>query len=246
MFPYRDEIHTFRFPAVTLALIGANVAVWLMIEGLGSEPALSRSICLLGLIPGEFLQRIPAGSQLPVGPGLACVVEGSRNWLTPLSSMFMHGGWLHLIGNMWFLWIFGDNVEDAMGPGRYLLFYLLCGLAAASAQMLAAPSSPIPMVGASGAISGVMGAYVLLYPKVRVRLLVFLAFYVTTIAVPAYLMVGYWFLLQLLGAVPRSETAEGGVAFWAHIGGFVAGVVLVKLFEDPRLVARQRQAISLS
>jgi membrane associated rhomboid family serine protease len=244
MFPYRDDNPTFRFPAVTVALIGVNAALWILFQGSGGEPALTRSVCELGLIPGEFLGRLPSGVEIPMGRGLACVAGGGRNWITPLTSMFLHGGWLHLLGNMWFLWLFGDNVEDSMGPLRFLVFYLLCGLAAAATQMLAGPASPVPMVGASGAISGVMGAYVILYPKVRVHMLVFLGFYVTRIAVPAYLMLGYWFLLQLLGTLP-AEAGQGGVAFWAHIGGFFAGVILVRFFENPGLVARHRQAISL-
>ncbi len=125
--------------------------------------------------------------------------------------MFLHGGWFHLIGNMWFLWLFGNNVEDSMGRGRYATFYLLCGLAAAAAQTLLRPDSPVPMVGASGAISGVMGAYVILYPRVQVHMLVVLVVFVTRIVVPAYLMLGYWFLLQLLGGT-TSLRADGGVA----------------------------------
>jgi membrane associated rhomboid family serine protease len=139
---------------------------------------------------------------------------------------------------MWFLWIFGNNIEDSMGHGRYLAFYLLCGLAAAATQTFMSPSSIVPMVGASGAISGVMGAYVVLYPRVRVHMLVILVIFVTRIVVPAYLMLGYWFLLQLLGG--SASQGEGGVAFWAHVGGFVAGAVLIKAFQDNDLVAQHR------
>jgi membrane associated rhomboid family serine protease len=159
-------------------------------------------------------------------------------WYTPLTSMFMHGGWFHLLGNMWFLWIFGNNVEDSMGHGRFIAFYLLCGLAAAAAQTLADPASIIPMVGASGAIGGVMGAYVLLYPRVHVHMLVVLGFYATTIAVPAVFMLGYWFLVQLVSGWTSIGVEGGGVAFWAHVGGFVAGAVLVLLFRNPRLLER--------
>jgi membrane associated rhomboid family serine protease len=159
-------------------------------------------------------------------------------WYTPVTSMFLHGGWFHLIGNMWFLWVFGNNVEDSMGRVRYLMFYILSGLAAAAAQTLANPSSPIPMVGASGAISGVMGAYIVLYPRVRVHMLVFLAIFITRIVVPAYLMLGYWFLIQLVGGGLSGE--EGGVAFWAHAGGFIAGAILIQFFRDPALVAKHR------
>jgi membrane associated rhomboid family serine protease len=167
-------------------------------------------------------------------------VIGQPHWYTPLSSMFLHGGWLHLIGNMWFLWLFGNNVEDSMGHGRYLAFYLLCGLAAAAAQTLVNPASAIPMVGASGAISGVMGAYIVLYPRVRIHMLIFLGFFITRAVVPAYLMLGYWLLLQLLGGLPSLGDEAGGIAFWAHAGGFLAGAVLVLVFRDNDLVARHR------
>jgi membrane associated rhomboid family serine protease len=240
MFPYRDDNPTLATPVVTVVLIGLNVAAWLLLQGMGAEPYLSRSVCELGLIPGEFLGRIQPGFTIPMGPGATCVMDASREWYTPLSSMFLHGGWFHLIGNMWFLWLFGNNVEDSMGHGRYFGFYILSGLAAAAAQTFVNPSSPSPMVGASGAISGVMGAYVVLYPRVRVHMLVVLGFFITRIAVPAYLMLGYWFLLQLLGGLPSLGNEEGGVAFWAHVGGFVAGVLLIFGFKDNDLVARHR------
>jgi membrane associated rhomboid family serine protease len=139
---------------------------------------------------------------------------------------------------MWFLWIFGGNVEDAMGSTRFVIFYLLCGLAAAAFQVAADPSSTIPMVGASGAIGGVMGAYILLYPRVHVHMLIILVIYVTTIAVPAYLMLGYWFLVQVLSGVANYGSGGGGVAFWAHVGGFVAGGALIFLFRDKALLDR--------
>jgi membrane associated rhomboid family serine protease len=165
-------------------------------------------------------------------------VDAKANQITWITHMFLHSGWLHLIGNMWFLWIFGDNVEDSMGHARFVLFYLLCGLAAAGLQVAASPASPIPMVGASGAIGGVMGAYVMLYPRVRVHLLLWLGFYVTTVDVPAAFMLFYWFALQLLGGAVGMAAEGGGVAFWAHVGGFVAGMLLVLVFRDPELVAR--------
>ena len=241
MFPYRDDNPTLGTPAVTYLLIGLNVAAWVLVQGMGAEPYLSQSVCELGLIPGEFLGRLPPGYSIPVSETLACMMDERREWYTPLTSMFLHGGWLHLIGNMWFLWLFGNNVNDSMGHGRFLVFYLLCGLAAAAAQTLVNPSSPIPMVGASGAISGVMGAYIVLYPRVRVHMLIFLGFFITRIAVPAFLMLGYWFLLQILGGLPGLGQEEGGgVAFWAHAGGFIAGAVLVSVFKDPDLVAKHR------
>jgi len=154
-----------------------------------------------------------------------------------LTANFLHGGWLHIIGNMWFLWLFGNNVEDSMGRGRFIVFYLLCGLAAAAAQVMSQPESAVPMVGASGAISGVMGAYIVLYPRVRVYTLVPLFIIFTTIALPAWVILGYWMLLQVAGGLSGQE---GGVAFWAHIGGFIAGVVLVKWFARPEYIREHR------
>jgi membrane associated rhomboid family serine protease len=238
MFPYRDDNPTLGTPAFTYLLIGLNVAAWVLVQGMGAEPYLSQSVCKLGLIPGEFLGRLPPGYSIPMSETLACVMDERREWYAPLTSMFLHGGWLHLIGNMWFLWLFGNNVEDSQGHFRYFVFYILCGLAAAATQTFVSPNSAIPMVGASGAISGVMGAYVVLYPRVRIHMLVFLFIFITRIVVPAYLMLGYWFLLQLLGG--SGQQGEGGVAFWAHVGGFVAGAVLVSVFKDPELVAKHR------
>jgi membrane associated rhomboid family serine protease len=238
MFPYRDDNPTLATPVVTLILIAANVVFWVVVQGMGAEPTLSRSVCELGLIPGEVLGRLPEGFTVPMGRSTVCVITGEPSWFTPLTSMFMHGGWFHLIGNMWFLWVFGNNVEDSMGHLRYFAFYTLCGVAAAAAQTLVNPSSAIPMVGASGAISGVMGAYIVLYPKVRVHMLVFLGIFITRIVVPAYLMLGYWFLLQIIGG--GLAQGEGGVAFWAHAGGFVAGALLIYIFRDPELVAKHR------
>ena len=240
MFPYRDDNPTLSTPIITIFLIGANVAVWVLIQGMGSDPRLAQSICELGLIPAEFLGRVLPGTSVPLSPTATCVLGVERHWYTPLTSMFLHGGWFHLIGNMWFLWLFGNNVEDSMGRGRYLGFYLLCGVAAAAAQTFVSPASIVPMVGASGAISGVMGAYVLLYPRVRVHMLVILVIFITRIQVPAYVMLGYWFLLQILGGLPSLGDETGGVAFWAHAGGFVTGALLIQLFKDPELVARHR------
>jgi membrane associated rhomboid family serine protease len=237
MFPIRDDNPHFLTPFVTYGLIIANVLAWALLQGFGSEPTLSSSVCRLGLIPGELLQTAPPGTRFPVGPQSVCVLGDTGAWHTVLTSMFMHGGWFHLIGNMWFLWIFGNNVEDSMGHVRFIVFYLLCGFAAAALQTLTDPDSIIPMVGASGAIGGVMGAYVLLYPRVNVHMLLVLGFYVTTIAVPAIFMLGYWFLVQLLsGWLAPSD--GGGVAFWAHVGGFVAGALLVLVLRDPRLLER--------
>jgi membrane associated rhomboid family serine protease len=234
MFPIRDENPQLTVPLVTFAIIGLNVVAWLLLQGLGSEPALTRSVCLLGLIPDDLLGTVDR-SQIP--PDFPCSIDGESNWLTALTSMFMHGSWMHIIGNMWFLWIFGGNVEDSMGHVRFAIFYLLCGLAAAAAQVFANTASPIPMVGASGAIGGVMGAYIVLYPRVHVHLLVILGFYVTTFAVPAVAMLGYWIFLQLVSGVV-SIGAGAGVAFWAHVGGFAAGAVLILLFKNESMLER--------
>jgi membrane associated rhomboid family serine protease len=238
MFPIRDDNPHFLTPAVTVGIIAANAAVWVLVQGLGTEPLLPSSVCELGLVPGDLLGRLPVGVQVPLGPRYACVVQAGSSWHTLFTSMFLHGGWMHLIGNMWFLWIFGNNVEDSMGHVRFVIFYLLCGLAAAAFQVVSQPSSGVPMVGASGAIGGVMGAYIVLYPRVRVHMLVFLGFYVTRIVVPAVFMLGYWFLLQLLGGAVAQGRAGGGVAFWAHVGGFLAGALLVVPFRNRALVAR--------
>jgi rhomboid family protein len=234
MFPLRDENQAEAWPVVTIALIAANALCWILLQGLGSDPMLARSVCSLGLIPGELLRNVPPGTQVPLGEGASCVL-GQPNWLAPLSSMFMHGSWFHIIGNMWFLWVFGDNVEDLMGRGRYLVFYLLCGFAAAAAQVMASPASPVPMVGASGAIGGVMGAYAVLFPQARIQVLLILGFYVRVVAMPAIFMLGYWFVIQLLSG--SLGGGEGGVAFWAHVGGFGAGVALAYV------LARRRPAL---
>jgi membrane associated rhomboid family serine protease len=238
MFPIRDENPTYLTPYTTYILIAANILVWIFVQGIGSEPALSRSLCQLALIPGELLQTVASGTQIAVGSNTVCVLTEKSNWITPVTSMFMHGGWMHIIGNMWFLWIFGNNVEDSMGSFRFAAFYVLCGLAAAGAQISYDPESAVPMVGASGAIGGVMGAYVLLFPRVRVHMLIFLGFFVTTIAVPAIFMLGYWFAVQLISGVASAGAPGGGVAFWAHVGGFVAGAVLIYLFRDNDMLAR--------
>jgi len=168
MFPYHDENETQRTPYVTYAIIALNVLVWLVVEGAGSPLALARAVCDLGLIPGELTGLVPPGTAFPLGEGLACLTDPGRQVSHIFTSMFLHGSWLHLLGNMWFLKIFGDNVEDSMGRVRFVIFYLACGVAAALLQVIANADSPIPMVGASGAISGVMGGYLVLYPRVRV------------------------------------------------------------------------------
>jgi membrane associated rhomboid family serine protease len=237
MIPYHDENATLRPAIVTGVLVALCTLAWLFVQGAGMGTALPASVCNLGLIPGELTQTLRAGAAFPMGEGLACVVDPGPQYLNVLTSMFLHGSWMHLIGNMWFLWLFGNNVEDSMTRPRFVAFYLLCGLGAALAQVLADPRSPVPMVGASGAISGVMGAYLVLYPRVRVYTFVPLGFFFTNIALPAWVMLIYWMALQLLGGLSEIGAGQGGgVAFWAHAGGFVAGAVLIKLFATPRRV----------
>jgi membrane associated rhomboid family serine protease len=228
MFPLRDENPTELIPFITVAIILANVAVWLTVENAGLGRPFLDALCNYGSIPGELTGALSPGQALPLG-SYDCVAGGAT-WSTVLTSMFLHGSWGHLIGNMWFLWVFGNNVEDSMGHSRFLVFYLLTGVVAAAAHVMTAPASGIPTVGASGAISGVMGAYMVLYPRVRVLTLVF--FYL--VYLPAWLMLGYWFLIQFLSGTVADGGA--GVAFWAHVGGFFAGVLLVKAFERKRLV----------
>ena len=238
MFPYHDENETQRTPYVTLALIAANVFAWLGVQGAGSELRLAESVCNLGLIPGELTQTLPPGTSFPMGDRVACLTDPGAQYSNVLTSMFLHGSWMHLLGNMWFLWLFGNNIEDSMTRPRFVAFYLLSGLGAALAQVVADPMSEIPMVGASGAISGVMGAYLVLFPRVRVWTMVPLGFFLHQMALPAWVMLIYWMVLQFAGGITSIAAEQGGgVAFWAHIGGFVAGVVLIKVFERRDRVA---------
>jgi membrane associated rhomboid family serine protease len=219
MIPLRDDNPSTSKPVVTIAFIATCVLVFLWQFSLGDVGG-QRAVYALGVIPAVLF----GGQHLP--PELQLVPPS----LTVLTSMFMHGGWMHLIGNMLYLWIFGDNVEDSMGHGRYLVFYLLCGVAAALAQALPDPNSEIPMVGASGAISGVLGAYLLLHPHARVLVVIPFGFILQTMRLPAGLVLALWFGLQLLSNV-MAPGQGGGVAFRAHIGGFIAGMVLVSVFK---------------
>ena len=229
MVPIGDE-HDGRVltPVVNFVLIGINVLVFLyqlILPDTRFDPALQEFIFRWGAVPAE--------------------ISRGRDLFALVTSMFLHGGWLHIAGNMLFLWVFGDNVEDTMGHVRYLLFYLLCGIGAGLAQVLIDANSEIPLVGASGAISGVLGAYIVLFPHGRIRTLIFLGFFVTTVLVPAWVQIGLWVVLQFFNGIASlgARTEEtGGVAFWAHIGGFVAGAVLVWLFKDQDAVDRQRAA----
>jgi len=246
MIPLYTENPRLRAPLVTFGLVVIIGAVWLFAQAGGfSSFTLAASVCNWGLVPGELTHRAVVGTAVPLGPGLACIVDREpNNLLTPLTSMFLHGGWGHVLGNLLFLWVFGSSIEDSMGRLRFAGFYLLCGLAAAAAQVLIDPASPVPMVGASGAISGVMGAFLVLYPRVRVHLLIFLFFFIDVVAVPAWLLLVYWFAMQLLTGLPQLSAIRpdisDGVAVWAHIGGFAAGALLIRFFARPDLVRERR------
>jgi membrane associated rhomboid family serine protease len=231
---------------MTYAILVAMFATWIFVQGAGfDQQALAASVCNLGMVPGELTHMAPLGAAVTIDRelGLACVVDNDRiNLLTPFISMFLHGGWTHLLGNALFFWVFGNNIEDSLGHFRFLFFYLICGLAAAAAHILAQPASPLPTVGASGAISGILGAYLVLYPKVRVRMLFFFLIFFKVIPIPAWLVLIWWFFWQLVAALPDLASGadlRGGVAVWAHVGGFVAGVLLVKLFENRHLVVKR-------
>ncbi len=217
MIPLRDSIPTRTFPGVTIALIAVNVAVFVFQLSLGR--AAGALVASFGAVPAQLTGSAPHAAPV-IAPGLTLV-----------TSMFLHGGLMHLLGNMVFLWIFGNNVEDAMGHVRFLVFYVLCGVAAALAHVASNPGSNLPMVGASGAISGVLGSYFLLYPHARIVTLVFLGFFAQTINVPAFFFLGFWFLLQSLSGAASLGARGGGVAWFAHIGGFVAGMVLLLGFK---------------
>jgi membrane associated rhomboid family serine protease len=220
MFPLKDDNPTTIVPVVTLILIAINVAVFLYQVSL-KPPALQLFIYEYGTVPA----LVTGAKSLP--ESLAKIPP----FLSIFSSMFLHGGWMHLIGNLWFLWIFGNNIEEAMGGLRYLLFYLACGFIASLCQIFWNVRSVLPTVGASGAIAGVLGAYVMLYPRARVLVLIFLGFFIRVLYIPAGVVLGFWFLIQLLSGSEAGKQDMGGVAFWAHIGGFVAGALLIGLFK---------------
>jgi membrane associated rhomboid family serine protease len=206
MFPLRDTQRSYSKPVVTILLIVVNILVFLYEFSLG-DYQLNAFIEQYGLVPDRF------------------------HWTSVFTAMFLHGGWLHVLGNMWFLWIFGDNIEDILGHAKYLLFYLLCGIAAALLQTYFNYQSRVPMVGASGAIAGVMGAYMVKFPRARILTFIFIIFFIYTFEVPAWLMLIYWFLLQLFGGFDSITVSQysqgGGTAFFAHVGGFVAGMILI-------------------
>jgi membrane associated rhomboid family serine protease len=243
--PLGAELPTTKPPVMTYAILAAMAATWVFVQGAGmNETQLVTSVCNLGMVPGELTHLARVGTAVSLGNGMACVVDREPiNILTPLISMFLHGGWAHLLGNALFFWVFGRNVENAMGSVRFLAFYLICGLVAAAAQVMFEPSSPIPTIGASGAISGVLGAYLIDFPRVRIKMLFWFIIFFKVFRIPAWAVLVYWFALQLFMAMPdlqnvNGSSGGGGIAVWAHIGGFIAGILLVRFFSDPRRLAR--------
>ncbi|MGA1361061.1 MAG: rhomboid family intramembrane serine protease [Gemmatimonadaceae bacterium] len=237
MIPLSDDNPTLHPPVMTVLILLAIGVAWVVVQGAGFTDQLVRSICNLGMVPGELTGRAEVGAGVAITSNLMCVVDAEPvNRLTPLLSIFLHGGWGHLLGNALFLWVFGNNVEDLMGAGRFLGFYLLCGLAAAAAHVAVDPGSILPTVGASGAISGVMGAYLVLFPRVPVRMLFFFGFFIRVIPLPAWGVLLWWFAWQVIAGLPQLVGVgdlAGGVAVWAHAGGFLAGVLLVRIFVRP-------------
>ncbi len=213
-FPYKDDNPRVLFPFVTFGIIILNVLVFLGQFWIsGNNPGIGKSLVYMyGFVPAEF------------------------NPLTIFTSMFMHGGFAHIIGNMWFLYIFGDNVESILGHVKYFIFYLACGIGAALAQFFVEPASQVPMIGASGAVAGVLGAYMIRFPKARVHVLAVIIIFITTFVVPAQIVLGLWFLMQLSGGLGSlGVDTTGGVAWFAHIGGFIIGVTSLKYFQNFRI-----------
>jgi rhomboid family protein len=258
--PLRDNLPTDRFPVITALIIAINVAVFLFFQNasFSGEQVNSKKVIEYGAIPYRVthpdkkcdlaIVEVQPGvatqdlvCQGKPSPGPVVQVEHVKNpspFLTLFTSMFMHGGWLHIIFNMIFLWIFGNNVEDSMGRVRYVLFYLLGGLIAVLSQILVSPDSTAPTVGASGAIAAVLGGYVLLYPRARVLSIIFIFFFFTFIEIPAVILLGLWFFLQFLPAIGQLATpdvgGQGGVAYFAHVGGFLFGLLFIRLFATRR------------
>jgi membrane associated rhomboid family serine protease len=236
--PLKDDIPTRRTPIVTIALIAINVIVYFVFERglLDLGDIGNQRVVEYGAIPVEFTDpgtdciSDPTGTRIACGPDIGSGY--APFWVTAITSMFLHGSLLHLGGNMLFLWIFGNNIEDSMNRLVFILFYVLGGLAAVGLQIVADTNSPVPTVGASGAIAGVLGAYARLYPRARVVTLIFIVIIVTVVTLPAVLVLGLWFLLQLLPAFSDPTGAGGGVAYFAHIGGFLFGLLAIKLFAN--------------
>jgi len=227
MFPFRDNIPSRRFPIWTILLIFINCAVFIYQLQLGylSPHALKKFIYEYGVVPARFLDY----SEGPIN-------LFRFSFLPFITSMFLHGGFLHIIGNMWYLWVFGDNVEDRMGRFRFPVFYITCGLIGGWMHQLFNSGSNLPSIGASGAIAGVLGAYLVSFPRARILTLVPIFIFIQIIELPAVLVLGFWFLIQFFNgtaSIVMSSQTAGGVAWWAHIGGFVAGIFLVRAFSGP-------------
>jgi membrane associated rhomboid family serine protease len=218
MFPIRDRQPSYSKPVVTIAIIVLNLLIFLYEFSL-DDYSRNAFINTFGLVPDRF------------------------QTVSVLTSMFLHGGGMHVLGTMWFLWIFGDNIEDILGHGKYILFYLLCGVAAAMAQVLLNPVSRVPMVGASGAIAGVMGVYMVKFPRARIETVAVIVFFITRFDVPAWVMLIYWFATQVfsgVGSIGYTQVNQGGTAFFAHIGGFLAGIALIYTMGPREVYARRR------
>jgi membrane associated rhomboid family serine protease len=216
VFPLRDNISSRSWPLVTFLLIIANFCVFYQELSL-SDPALNRLIGAWGLVPAQFIADL---ANRPLSPD---------TYLPLVANLFLHGGWLHIIGNMWYLWIFGDNVEDCLGKTRFLYFYIICGIIANLSQMVVDPGSTVPTIGASGAVSGVLGAYLMLYPRARISVFIFIL--LPIIQVRAWLFLPLWFLLQLQNGTLSLFMSGANIAWWAHIGGFLGGMVLARLMK---------------
>jgi membrane associated rhomboid family serine protease len=245
VFPVKDNIPTIRFPVITVALIALNVIAYFFWQRGGlslGDPSSQHYVCNVAnyaQIPYEITHP---GKQVAAQ---GCPAPTASTWLTVFTAMFMHGGLLHLGGNMLFLWIFGNNVEDSMGPVKFTLFYLVGGLAATAGQVLVGPDSMVPNIGASGAIAAVLAGYLVLFPRARVVTIIFIVFFFTIVELPAILFLGIWFIQQaLFGYFDLSSGggSGGGVAYFAHIGGFVFGFIAIKLFADERKRRRQEDA----
>ena len=229
MFPLRDENPTTLSPLITFAVIAVCTGVWVFLQGAGmAEETYYSSICNLGGIPAELTGSFNMSEQQGPCP------TGGLGWPTLFTSMFSHGSWMHLIGNCWMLWIFGDNIEDSMGHLRFLAFFVLTGLIAVGAHTFMSPDSSIPMVGASGAISGIMGAYFILYPKARIKTLVVFFYFIRIMPIPAWVFLGIWIAMQFLGLGAAAAGDGGGIAYAAHLGGLFAGLGLVFLFRKTK------------
>ena len=219
MIPLRDSQPSYSTPYVTFTLIAINVAVFLYMVTLDPYSA-NYFVDTYGMIPAKFSPE------------------------TMLTCIFLHGGWMHLIGNIWFLWIYGDNVEDVLGRGKYLLFYLVCGVLASAAHLALNPASQVPTVGASGAIAGVMGAYMAKFPHAKIVTLIFIVVFVTTLELPAVVILIYWFVIQFfggIGSIASSTATSGGTAWFAHIGGFVVGYVLIRFLPTRERYRRHKE-----